>query len=67
MQILSLLETLANNAHHRVSLVDCIKTQPENIQEAFLTNDGIKLKSTLGGVARLADRNQVVFIRDVKK
>ncbi len=62
MYILSLLEELAENTHHNLLLESFIGNQPDQIQEAFLTNNINQLRNILGDVSNLADRNKVVSI-----
>lgn len=62
MKIISLLELIANNAHHNISIKDIIKTQSDEIQKAFFTNNAILLKEQLGCTVNLADRTSVFHL-----
>ena len=56
MAIIVLLEQLASNAHHRMSIDQLISMQSNEVQKAFITNDAASLKSQLGNIKNLADR-----------
>lgn len=62
LNIMTLLEQLSNNAHHKISPNDLINTQSDLIKKAFITNDSTFLKSLLGNVNNLADRDEVVRV-----
>ena len=48
MKVLTLLEHLATHAHYRVTLNELVNNQPVEIKQAFLLNDGMRLKRQLG-------------------
>lgn len=56
MSLITILEQIAKNAHHQISVKDLICMQPNEIQEAFLNNDAMELKKQLCDVNNLADR-----------
>lgn len=62
MDILTLLEHLANNVHHRIVIEELINCQPNEVKEAFLTNNVTQLRSHLGSARNLPDRNAVIQI-----
>jgi hypothetical protein len=62
MHTLSLLEMLAQNAHHRYTREEILKSLPQPAQQAFLSNNSTQLKHLLGGSNNLADRDMVVTI-----
>lgn len=62
MDILTLLEHLANNAHHRIMINELVNNQSIEIREAFLANNVAKLRNQLGDTENLADRSSVVQI-----
>lgn len=62
MDILTLLEHLANNAHYYPTINQWVNGQPEHIKSAFLTNNANQLKSQLGDTSNLADKSHVVQI-----
>ncbi len=59
MTIVMILEQIANNAHDKNSFIELIKSQPQEIQEAFLTNNADKLKKQFANSDKLADRVMV--------
>lgn len=63
MNISALLEQLANNTHHRINIDNLINNQPENIREAFQTNNAATLKNSFQDNNISADRSVVVLIR----
>lgn len=62
MDILTLLEHLANNAHYHSTIDQLVNDQPNDIKLAFLTNDASQLKNQLGDTSNLADKSHVVQI-----
>jgi hypothetical protein len=63
MHIIALLTKFAENAHHRISISEMIKNQPEDLRQAFLMNSNAKLRNILGGQGvNFADRDRVVAI-----
>lgn len=62
MEIMTLLELLANNAHHRIAIHELIHRQPSQIQEAFFAKNSAYLRNQLGDTQNLADRCGVVAL-----
>lgn len=62
MNIMTLLEQLANSAHHKVSVEELISSQPLEIQNVFISNNGSQLKKILGN-HNCVDRSSVVQIK----
>lgn len=62
MNVMTLLEQLANSVHHKVSVKELISSQPSEIQNAFISNNGSQLKKILGNNNCL-DRSSVVQIK----
>lgn len=62
MNILMFLEHLASNAHHRIAIKELVSDQPNEIKEAFLTNNVALLRKQIGDTEKLADKSAVVQI-----
>lgn len=62
VNVITLLEQLATNVHHNISVRAAIKEQSNEIQKAFLTNDATLLKNQLGCTLNLADKTDIVQI-----
>ncbi len=63
MHVIALLKKFAKNAHHRISILEYIESQPANVREAFLTNNNAELRRILGGdVVNFPDRDKVVCL-----
>jgi len=60
MDTVKFLEQLAQNAHYRIELDELINDQPNEIKEAFRTNNPEMLKKQLGDVEYLANPSDVV-------
>lgn len=59
MNLVTLLQKLANTVHHNANTSELIADQTPQVQQAFLTNNGAQLKSLLGDTTNLADRDKV--------
>lgn len=59
MNILMLLEHLANTTHNQVKISEVLANQPQSVKNAFSTNNSADLKSLLGETNNLADRSAV--------
>ena len=60
MDILSLLEHLAENTHFCANICELLELQPDKIKKAFLSNDAVSLKNQLGDTKNLSDRSIIV-------
>lgn len=59
MNIITLLEHVANNVHHQIKIKTLISTQTEKVQDAFLNNDVASLRNQLGDTKNLANKNTI--------
>ncbi|MBV9575163.1 MAG: hypothetical protein JO149_00910 [Gammaproteobacteria bacterium] len=65
MDLLSLLTTLAENAHHRISMEKLIKNQPTLVREALMANSNQQVRNMMGGHdINYPDRDTVVTIKE---
>lgn len=63
MHLLTLLTTLAENAHYRIQISSLLETQSSSIQDAFKTNKNSLIRNFIAGQnASFPDRDKVVKI-----
>ena len=56
---MEILEQVASNVHHKISINELISAQPEVVRDAFLTNDVTVLKKYLGDDGVSVDKTTV--------
>lgn len=62
MQIINVLETLANNTRFQINIDDTVSSQPSAIQEMFNNNDSASLKLLFKDSEISADRTTIFQI-----
>jgi hypothetical protein len=62
MQIINVLETLANNTRFQINIDDTVSSQPSAIQEMFNNNDSASLKLVFMDSEIIADRTTIFQI-----
>ena len=63
MTIIKLLEEIANNAHHRLAITNLIKDQPNDIRQAFATNNNAQIRRQFNDPTEImANRSTIVQV-----
>lgn len=62
MQIINVLETLANNTRFQINIDDTVSSQLSTIQEIFTNNDSASLKLLFQDSEIIADRTTIFQI-----